>query len=303
MCPGIPFSHLGGLDYMLLMIYFGVTLVLMDRFNPLEFLKQIEKHKGTIFCIVPSMFVAILSLKEYDKFDLSSLKYAVVFGAPSAPALLGKFHKACPNAYLLNGWGMTETSAPNSYLPTGTQIKEIPNTGKFPPGTEARIVDDEGNMLGNGEAGELWIKGKNVVMEGYYKEKELTSQTLTKNGWLKTGDIAICDKQGRYSIVGRKKEMIKVSGEIVFCPEVEEIIHRHPRVKEVAVIGVPDSLRGEVPRAYIVVREGVSLDEQEIRTFLRGQLAHFKIPHQFRFSNSLPKNRIGKIDKERLKET
>ena len=127
-CAGVPFSHVGGLDYMLFMLYFGTTLVLLERFHPLEFLKGMEKYKVTIFCIVPSMFVAVLSLKEYDGFDLSALRYAVVFGAPSSPALLERFHRTCPNAYLLNGWGMTETAAPNSYLPTGTGAKEIKHT-------------------------------------------------------------------------------------------------------------------------------------------------------------------------------
>lgn len=301
LCAAVPFSHIGGLDYMLFMLYYGITLVLMERFIPLEFLKNIEKYRTTIFCIVPSMYVAVLSLKEYDKFDLSSLRFAVVFGAPSSPVLLERFLKVCPNAYLLNGWGMTETAAPNSFLPTGTNTKEVPHTGKFLPGTEAKIVDEEGNPLPDEQDGELWIKGK-AVMAGYYKEPELTRQVLTHDGWLKTGDIARRDKLGRYYIVGRKKEMIKVSGEIVFCPEVEEAMHRHPKVKEAAVIGVADKLRGEVPRAFVVLKDKEDLAEEELRYFLRQHLAHFKIPHYFEFVDSLPKNRVGKIDKESLRK-
>lgn len=301
LCPGVPFSHLGGLDYMLFMLYFAATLVLMERFHPLEFLKNLEQHKVTIFCIVPSMYVAILSLKEYDNFNLTSLRYAVVFGAPSSAVLLEKFHKVCPNAYLLNGWGMTETAAPNTFLPTGTNTKEIAHTGEFPPGTDTKIVDNEGNTLDAGQEGELWISGK-AVMAGYHNEPELTKESLTKDGWLKTGDIVRRDKEGRHYIVGRKKEMIKVGGEIVFCPEVEEVIHRHPKVKEVAVVGVVDKLRGEVPKAFIVVKDGESLNEEEFRFFLRQHLAHFKIPHHFEFRDTLPKNRVGKIDKELLKQ-
>ena len=301
LCAAVPFSHIGGLDYILFMLYYGITLVLMERFHPLEFLKNIEKYKITIFCIVPAMYVAILSLKEYDKFYLSSLRFAVVFGAPSSPVLLERFHKACPNAYLLNGWGMTETAAPNSFLPTGTNTKEVPNTGKFPPGTEAKILDDDGNALADDEEGELWLKGK-AIMVGYYKESQLTKEVLTQDGLLKTGDICRRDKLGRYYIVGRKKEMIKVSGEIVFCAEVEEAIHRHPKVKEVAVIGVADKLRGEVPKAFIALKENEQLNEEELRFFLRQHLAHFKIPHHFEFINLLPKNRVGKIDKEKLKQ-
>jgi acyl-CoA synthetase (AMP-forming)/AMP-acid ligase II len=300
-CAGVPFSHIAGLDYMLFMLYFGSTLVLTEHFRPLEFLKNIQEYKVTIFCIVPSMYVAILSLKEYDKFDLSSLRYAVVFGAPSSPILLQRFHKVCPNAYLLNGWGMTETAAPNSFLPTGTETKEIENTGKFPPGMQAKIVDAEGNALGAKQEGELWVKGK-AVMAGYYKEPDLTRQVLSEDGWLKTGDIAKCDTKGRYYIVGRKKDMIKVAGEIVFSPEVEEVIQRNPKIKEVAVLGVADKLRGEVPKAFIILKEGENLEVEDLRYFCRQHLAHFKIPHYFEFRTSLPKNRVGKIDKESLKD-
>jgi acyl-CoA synthetase (AMP-forming)/AMP-acid ligase II len=302
LCAGVPFSHIGGLDYMLLSLHFGQTLVLMERFQPLEFLKSIEKYRATIFCIVPSMYVAILSLKEYNKFDLASLRYAVVFGAPSSPVLLKRFHEACPNAFLMNGWGMTETSAPSCFLPTGTDTKAVENAGRFPPEMQAKIVDDEGNALGPEEEGELWVKGPGV-MAGYYKEPVLTRSVVTRDGWLKTGDIATYDKENRFYIVGRKKDMIKVAGEIVFSSEVEEVIQRHPKVKEAAVIGVPDKMRGEVPKALLVVTEGETLTEEELRYFLRGHLAHFKIPHHFEFCASLPKNRVGKIDKEKLKQT
>ncbi len=298
LCGGVPFSHVGGLDYILLMIYFSSPLVLMERFHPLEFLKNIERYKATIFCIVPAMYVAILSLKEYDKFDLSSLRYAVVFGAPSSPVLLQRFRKAYPNAVLSNGWGMTETSAPNCMLPPG--IDKIQSIGKFSPSMEARIVNDEGKTLGSNEHGELWVRGE-AVMRGYYKEGGLTREVLTQERWLKTGDIAYYDEEGLFYIVGRKKDMIKVAGEIVFSAEVEEKIARHPKIKEVAIIGVPDKLRGEVPKAFITIKENEDLVIEELREFLKSHLAHFKIPHYFELVDSLPKNRTGKIDKAKLK--
>jgi len=297
LCGGVPFSHIGGLDYVLLMIYFSSPLVLMERFHPLEFLKNIERYKVTIFCIVPAMYVAILSLKEYDKFDLSSLRYAVVFGAPSSPILLKKFHKVCPNAIVLNGWGMTETAAPNTYSPSDeTKISSI---GKFGFGMQAKIVDEEENRLGPGNQGELWVKGE-AVMQGYYKEPGLTEEVLTDDGWLKTGDIARLDKDGLYYIVGRKKDMIKVAGEIVFSAEVEEKMQHHPKIEEVAIIGVPDKLRGEVPKAFITIKENENLSIEELREFLKEHLAHFKIPHYFELVKSLPKNRTGKVDKQAL---
>ena len=294
---GVPFSHVGGLDFILLMTRFASTLVLMERFHPMQFLKDIEKHKVTIFCIVPAMYVAILSLKEYEKFNLSSLRYAAVFGAPSSPALLQRFHQVCPKATVLNGWGMTETAAPNTYSPSDeTKIGSI---GKFGFRMTYKIVDDNGNQVVGSQKGELWVKGDGV-MAGYYKAPDLTKEVLTSDGWLKTGDIAYCDSEGLIYLAGRKKDMIKVAGEIVFSSEVEEKMQRYPKIKEVAVISVPDAMRGEVPKAFIVAKENETIDTQELKNFLKDNLAHFKIPHHFEIVADLPKNRVGKIDKQAL---
>ncbi len=297
LCGGVPFSHFGGLDYILLMVYFSCKLILMERFHPHEFLKNIQEHKVTVFCIVPAMFVAILSLKEYNKFDLSSLRYAVVFGAPSSPALLRRFQKVAPGACLSNGWGMTETAAPNCLLTSG--IEKIQSIGKFSPWIKAKIVDEQNRELESGQRGELLVKGE-AVMSGYYREPQLTEQVLTEDGWLRTGDIAYFDEQGLFYIVGRIKDMIKVAGEIVIAAEVEQRIYKHPKVKEAAVIGVADNLRGEVPKAFIVTKESQKLEAQELKDFLKNHMANFKIPHHFEFVNDLPKNRTGKIDKRKL---
>ena len=299
LCGGVPFSHIGGLGYVLLMVYFSSSLILMERFQPSEFLKSVERHKVTIFCIVPAMYIAILSLKEYDKFDLSSLRFAVVFGAPSSPVLLRRFHKVCPKAVVLNGWGMTETSAPNTFSPADED--KISSIGSFNFNMEVKIVDDNGNKLGPGQQGELWVKGE-AVMREYYKEPALTKEVLTQGQWLKTGDIVRLGTDGLYYIVGRKKDMIKVAGEIVFSAEVEEKIQRHSKIKEAAVIGVADKLRGEVPKVFIVLKEQSILEEQELKDFLKEHLAHFKIPRYFEFVNDLSKNRAGKVDKVKLKE-
>ncbi|MCF7917268.1 MAG: acyl--CoA ligase [Candidatus Omnitrophica bacterium] len=299
LCGGIPFSHIGGLDFILFMLYFGFTLVLMERFQPLEFLRNIEKYQVTLFCIVPAMFMAILFLKGADKFNLSSLNYAVVFGAPSSPAVLKRFHKLCPNAQLRNGWGMTETSAPNSYSPADQD--KLASIGNFDFNMEAKVTDGQGSQVADGNKGELWVRGKGI-MKGYYREPELTKQVLTEDGWLKTGDIAYRDKAGFFYIAGRIKEMIKVAGEIVFSPEVESIMQRFPGVIEAAVIGQKDELRGEVPKAFLVVEEPDSFNNQKFRDFLKQHLAHFKIPQKFEFRKNLPKNKTGKIDKLILKK-
>jgi long-chain acyl-CoA synthetase len=297
---GIPFTHIGGLNYLLLMIRFGSSIVLMSRFQPLEFLRNLERYRITVFCIVPSMFIAILSLKDYYKFNLSALRYAVVFGAPSSQEILKKFHKACPKTILLNGWGMTETAAPNTFSPP--DISKIASIGKFGFHMQAQILDDAGNPLYYGEKGELLVKGE-AVMQGYYREHTLTSDVFYGDGWLMTGDIAYRHNDGLIYLCGRKKDMIKVAGELVFSSEVEEKILLHPRVQEAAVIGVPDELRGEVPKGFIVAKEGETIDLQELKDFLREHLAHFKIPHHFELLKELPKNRVGKVDKQALQKS
>ena len=297
LCGALPFSHLGGLVFIQGIVFLGTTVVLMDRFIPLEFLKNIEKHKVACLWLVPSMFYAILQLKEFESFDLSSLHWIVSFGAPSSADQLRRFHRYCPQADLINGWGMTETQGPTIVLPKGSP--KVESIGLPAPWVEAKIFDENNKELPPGEVGELAVRSW-IVADGYYKDPEATARAM-RSGWFHTGDLGRIDTDGYIYIVGRKKEMIKVAGEIVFEPEVEAAIHKHPDIAEVAVIGVPDNLRGEVPKAYVVLKEGKSLTEDDLQYFCRQHLAHFKIPHYFEFKDSLPKTGSGKIDKTELK--
>lgn len=293
----LPFSHLGGLIYIQNCISFGITVVLMERFTPLEFLKNIQNHKISCFWIVPSMYYAFLQLQEFEQFDLSSLRWMVTFGASNSPDALRRFHRYCPQAYLLNGWGLTETNAPTTVLPMGSD--KIESVGRPAPWIEVKVFDG-GRELPVGDVGEVAVKSW-VVTDGYYKDAELTKQTI-RNGWFHTGDLGRFDDEGHLYIVGRKKEMIKVGGEIVFEPEIESVLHRYPDIAEAAVIGVADKLRGETPKAFVVLKSGAKAEEEELRYFLRQHLAHFKIPRYFEFMDSLPKNRAEKIDKEILRK-
>lgn len=294
----LPLSHAGGLVYIQNCIFFAITLVLMERFIPVEFLKNIEKYKVTCFHLVPSMYYALLHLKEFEKFDLSSIRWVNVFGAPNSPDAIRRFKTYCPNAKLLNGWGLTETNAPNTVIPMGSD--KIESIGRPAPWIHIKLVDDEGREVEEGGVGEIAIKSW-VVMEGYYKDPALTMDVL-KDGWFYTGDLAKKDKDNMYYIVGRKKDMIKVAGEIVFPAEVEEVIHKHPAVSEVAVVGVPDALRGESVKAFVVLKDLKTGSEKELKQFCRQHLAHFKLPQTIVFVESLPKNRAGKIDKVVLKQ-
>lgn len=295
----LPLSHLGGLVYLQNNISFGLTVVLMERFIPLEFLKNIQNYKVTCFWIVPSMYYAFLQLKEFENLDLSSLRWIVTFGASSSPDALRRFHQYCPRAHLLNGWGLTETNAPTTVIPMGSN--KIESIGRPAPWIEIKIFDADDKEVPQGKIGEIVVRGW-VVTEGYYKDPEATVSAL-RNGWFHTGDLGRFDEEGDLYIVGRIKEMIKVSGEIVFEPEIEAAIHKHPDIAEVAAIGVADKLRGEVPKAFVVLKEGSKINEADLRYFCRDHLAHFKIPHYFEFKTSLPKNRVGKIDKEKLRQT
>ncbi|MFH1198598.1 MAG: AMP-binding protein [Candidatus Omnitrophota bacterium] len=292
----LPFSHLGGLIYIQNMVSFGLTLVLMERFIPSEFLKNIERYKVTCFWIVPSMYYAFLQLKEFETYDLSSLRWMVTFGASNSPDALRRFHQYCPKAHLLNGWGLTETNAPTTVLPFGSE--KIESVGRPAPWIQVKIFGDDGQELPQGAVGEIAVNSW-VVTDGYYKDPKTTAEVI-RNGWFYTGDLGRFDAEGNLYIVGRKKEMIKVAGEIVFEPEVEAALYKHPSIAEAAVVGVPDKLRGEVPKAFIVSKNKIT--EEEVRSFCRQHLAHFKIPHYFEFVEALPKNRIGKIDKESLRK-
>jgi acyl-CoA synthetase (AMP-forming)/AMP-acid ligase II len=294
----LPLSHSAGLVYIQNCICSGITLVLMERFQPLEFLKNIQKYKVTCFHLVPSMYYAILHLKEFESFDLSSLRWLVVFGAPSDPHSLRRFQRYCPKAHLLNGWGLTETCPPNTVIPLGS--KKIESVGKPAPWVEVKIVGEEDNELTQGRVGEIVIRGW-VVMEGYYKDPKTTSEVL-KNGWFHTGDLGRLDEEGFLYIAGRKKDMIKVSGEIVYSFEVENALLKHPAIQEIAVVGMPDALRGEIVKAFAVLKkEAKSTRPEDIRSFCREHLAHFKVPHSVEFRDSLPKTPSGKIQKDKLK--
>ena len=297
LCAGLPFSHLGGLVFIQGILFLRIEVILMDRFVPAEFLKNIQEYKVTCLWLVPSMYYALLQLKEFESFDLSSLEWINCFGAPSSADALRRFHRHCPHTEFYHGWGMTETQGPSVVTPKGST--KLESVGLPAPWITIKIFDDADKELPLGQIGEIVVKSW-VVTDGYYKDPQATAQAM-RNGWFHSGDLGRFDSDGYLYIVGRKREMMKVGGEIVFEPELEVAIHKHASIAEVAVIGVADNLRGEVPKAFIVLKEGAGLTADELRYFCREHLAHFKVPHYFEFVNALPKNRAGKIDKEKLR--
>ncbi|MEA3560856.1 MAG: AMP-binding protein [Candidatus Omnitrophota bacterium] len=290
----LPFSHSGGFVSFQINAAFGSTLVIMERFIPVEFLKNIEEHRVSFFFMVPAMFIALLQLREFEKYDLSGLKGANVFGAPSDPNMIMRFGRYCPNASLFNGWGLTETSAPN----TVSEPNRIESVGKSALWCEIKIFDNNDKEISQGEIGEIVMRGW-PVMAGYYKEPRMTEHIM-KGGWFHTGDLGCFDKENNLYIKGRKKDMIIVGGLNVYSPEVEHAIQGHSKVQEAAVIGVPDRLRGEAVKAVIVLKPGEEATVSEIRSFCRERLTHFKVPQMIEFVEALPKTRSGKIQKKLL---
>ncbi|MCX6349702.1 MAG: class I adenylate-forming enzyme family protein [Candidatus Aureabacteria bacterium] len=287
----IPFSHSAGILYPALAVRYGMQFVIQERFSPMEFVRCIERRKITNIWLVPSMFYAILTLKGLESCDLTSLRWVDFFGAPSDPEVIRRFKKLCPQAKLTNGWGMTETAPPL----TVSDPDDVASVGKVRSRAEVRIVDLEDRGRPMGEVGEIAVRGEAVCL-GYYREPELTAQVF-RNGWLHTGDLGRFDEKGNLYIVGRIKDVIKVAGEIVVASEIELVLLRHPCVMEAAVIGVPDPLRGQSPKAFVVLKEGAAASREELASYCRKSLAHFKIPRVFEFRKSLPKTGPGKIDK------
>jgi acyl-CoA synthetase (AMP-forming)/AMP-acid ligase II len=294
-----PLSHSGGLVYLLGCYRWGSPIVLMKRFMPGSFLRNIEKHRVTMCFLVPAMFSALTRAPEFETADLSSLKWVATFGAMADLESLEKLQARCPDLVIFNGWGMMEAAPPNTLPHLDRDEIDIKGVGFPPPWTEIKVVDDSGSELPAGEVGEVVLKGW-VVMEGYYREPELTAETV-RDGWLHSGDFGRFDERGYLYIVGRKKDVIIVGGLNVQASEVENILASHPAVAEAAVTAVQDSLRGETVKAHVVVSPGSKTDERELTTFCRGQMEAHKIPGVFEFLKKLPRTSSGKVAKWQLR--
>ncbi len=297
-----PFSHLGGVVGLLIPVWFGVPVFLMERFIPKLFLRYLGQHQITFFFVPPTVLQSLLLQPDLDPKLFKSVRLIASFGAPCPPTIFKAFSERLPWINVVTGYGLSESAAPNVLIPKDTPLEkklEPGIVGKPVPWVEIKIVNDEGKGLTQGEIGEVLLKGW-CVMQGYYNAPELTREAI-KDGWLYTGDLGFLDKEGFLHLTGRKKEVIIVGGLNVYANEVEFVIARHPKVAEVAVVGVPDGLRGEVVKAVIVPKPGVSLDSQEILNFCRTYLASYKLPRIIELRPFLPKTASGKIAKAQLK--
>ncbi|RLC69430.1 MAG: long-chain fatty acid--CoA ligase, partial [Chloroflexi bacterium] len=297
----LPFFHVYGMTVCMNMaIYIGSAMVLLPQFKVKEVLEAINKYKPTLFPGVATMYVAINTYPEVSKYDISSIRACIAGAMPLPYEVWTKFEEIT-GGKLVEGYGLTEASPVTHCNPIYGLRK--PCIGLPFPDTEAKIVDLETGEkeLPIGEIGELAVRGPQV-MKGYWNMPEETKMVLKPDGWLLTGDIAKMDEDGYFYIVDRKKDMILSGGYNIYPREIEEVLYAHPKVKEVAAVGVPDEYKGEVPKVFIVLKEGETATEEEIIAYCKENLAKYKIPKYVEFRKELPKTMVGKILRRVLAE-
>ncbi len=284
----------------------GAKMVIMKSVRPFKrIIRSIRKNRVSVFVGVPSIYNILKDIKLPRIFRNPLIKLfnplkLCISGAAALPADTFYAFEKKFRIPLLEGYGLTEASPVVTLNPLKAARKAGSIGISLSKNIELKVVDDKNNALPPEEIGELLVKGPGV-MQGYFKDPGATAETL-KDSWLYTGDMAKFDREGYVYIVGRKKEMVNVRGLNVYPREIEEVLYQNPKVKEAAVIGIADRHKGEVPKAFVVLKEGEAATEHEIIQYLRQKLASYKIPKHVEFRPSLPKNTIGKILKRVLQD-
>lgn len=278
------------------MLYKGGTVILQRRFNAKTVLEAIEKYRVTILEAAATMYRMILDECDISQYDLSSLKICYTGGERIPLSLLKEYQKR--NITISQIFGLTETSTV-TWLGKEDAVRKMGSVGRPVLHGDMRIVGERGEDIRPGEVGEIIVRGP-IIMEGYWNKPGLTEETI-RNGWLYTGDLATIDEEGFVYIMDRKKDMFISGGMNVYPAEIEKVYLEHPKVNDVAVVGIPDQKWGEVGKAFIVLKEGHAMAEGEAIDFCRGKIAKYKIPKSIQFVEKLPKTAGGKIRKYLLK--
>jgi long-chain acyl-CoA synthetase len=297
----LPFFHAYGLTVGLLLgVRLRAALVILPRFELPQVMAAIDHYRPTLFPGVPTMYVAINRAVARGGHDLSSIK-ACISGAAPLPAEVAERFERFSGGRLVEGYGLSETSPVVTVNPIYGKRK-AGTIGMPLPDTLARVADSEdpSRTLPSGERGELTVRGPQVML-GYWNRPDESAEVL-RDGWLLTGDIAVTDEEGYFTIVDRKKDLIISSGYNVYPREVEGVLYEHPKVQEVSVAGVPDPYRGEMVKAFVVLRKGEAASTEELREFAKSRLAAYKVPRAVEFRTELPKNMVGKVLRRALVE-
>ncbi|WEN43567.1 3-[(3aS,4S,7aS)-7a-methyl-1,5-dioxo-octahydro-1H-inden-4-yl]propanoyl:CoA ligase [Thauera sp. GDN1] len=290
-CFGMVMGNLGCLTH-------GATMVYpAEAFEPLAVLETVAQEKCTALYGVPTMFIAALDHPRFPEFDLASLRTGIMAGSPCPIEVMKRVIGKMNMAEVTIAYGMTETSPVSFQSGTDDPIdRRVSTVGRIQPHLEVKIVDNEGRIVPRGQTGELCTRGYSVML-GYWDDEAKTKEAIDAGGWMHTGDLAVIDDQGYCNIVGRIKDMVIRGGENIYPREIEEFLYAHPKVLDVQVVGIPDQKFGEELCAWIIVREGERLSEDEVRAYCQGQIAHYKIPRYMRFVDSFPMTVTGKIQK------
>lgn len=277
----------------------GAAIFPLALFDPKDVLARIERDGISVMPGAPTIFQTLLSHPDLAQHDISSLRVATT-GATTIPVdLIRRMHEGLGIDDVFSAYGLTESTGVVSLCQKGDDFETIATTcGRPLPGTKLRLVDDAGQDVASGDEGEIWVKGFNV-MQGYLDDPEATAETITDDGWLKTGDVGIQDAEGYIRITDRKKDMVIVGGFNCYPAEIEKSLLQHEGISDVAVIGRPDDRLGEVTHAFIVATDD-NLDEAAVITWARDHMANYKAPRGVSFLKALPRNASGKVQKFKL---
>ena len=300
----LPLFHIYGMTTaMNAPIYMAGTMVMLPRPDPLDVLKAIQNQKVTVYCGVPTLYSQLIDHPDIQKYNLKTVKFCISGSAPLPPEVQKRFMELT-GGVLVEGYGLTESSPVTHSNPLDKTLKtvKIGSIGLPWPDTDAKIVDVQigTKELETNQDGELTIKGPQI-MKGYWNLPDETKDVL-RDGWLYTGDIAKMDQDGYFFITDRKKDLIKYKGYSVYPREIEDVLYEHPAVKLCAVIGKPDKTAGEIPKAFIVLKEGATATEDEIKKFVNAKVAPYKAIREIEIRKELPMTAVGKVLRRTLRD-
>ena len=305
-CIPVPFYHCFGMVMgNLACSTTGATMVIpCPTFEPAAVLQAVQDEACTSLYGVPTMFIAELGLPDLDRFDFASLRTGIMAGSPCPVEAMRKVMDVMNMSQVTIAYGMTETSPVSTQTSATDSVEHrVSTVGRVLPHVEAKIVDPEsGDIVERGSEGEYCTRGFHVML-GYWNEREKTAQAIDDEGWMHSGDLATMDEDGYVNIVGRLKDMIIRGGENVYPREIEEFLFTHPNVVDAQVIGVPDERFGEVIMAWVQLEAGAELGEEDLKTFCKGKIAHFKVPQYVKFVSEFPMTVTGKVRKVEMRET
>ena len=287
---------------LVLTVMMSNRMVLLPKFDVDSTLKTIDKQKPTLFPGAPTIYIGLLNHPDITKYDLSSIK-ACISGSAALPVEIQSKFEEITGGKLVEGYGLTETSpVTHANFVWAREDDRVKGSVGVPwPDTDACILGPDSNeIVAPGEIGEIAVKGPQI-MRGYWNKPEDTEHTF-RDGWFLTGDLGYMDEEGYFYIVDRKKDMIIAGGYNIYPREIEEILYEHKDILECVVAGVPDPYRGETVKAFIVLKDGASITEEELDKYCRSELAAFKVPKLYEFRDELPKTTVGKILRRTLIE-